>query len=40
MIKCYIWSVLLYEAETWILKADMINNRLGECEMWLHKKML
>ena len=39
MIKCYIWSELLYGAETWTLKAATIN-RLEAFEMWLHRRML
>lgn len=39
MIKCYIWSVLLYGAEVWTLKAVTIN-RLEAFEMWLHRRML
>lgn len=39
MIKCYIWSVLLYGAEVWTLKAATIN-RLEAFEMWLHRRML
>lgn len=39
MIRCYIWSVLLYGAETWTLKAAAVN-RLEAFEMWLHRRML
>jgi len=39
MIKCYIWTVLLYGAETWTLRVATIN-RLEAFEMWLHRSML
>ncbi|KAF6198774.1 hypothetical protein GE061_006796 [Apolygus lucorum] len=39
VVKCYIWSILLYGVETWTLKAkDM--NRLEAFEMWLIRRML
>lgn len=39
VVKCYIWSVLLYGVETWTLKARDIN-RLEAFEMWLIRRML
>ncbi|EFN75584.1 hypothetical protein EAI_05092, partial [Harpegnathos saltator] len=39
MVKCYIWAILLYYTETWILKTAMINP-LEAFEMWLHRSML
>jgi hypothetical protein len=39
MIKCYVWSVLLYGCETWTLKVGTMN-RLEAFEMWLHRRML
>ena len=39
MIKCYVWSVLLYGCETWTLKVNTMN-RLEAFEMWLHRRML
>lgn len=39
MTKCYIWLILLYGTETWILKIAMIN-RLETFEIWLHRHML
>ena len=39
MIKCYVWSVLLYGSETWTLKVNTMN-RLEAFEMWLHRRML
>lgn len=39
VIKCYVWSVLLYGAETWTLKLDTMR-RLEAFEMWLYRRML
>ena len=39
MVKCYIWSVLLYGAEAWTLKVNTLN-RLEAFEMWIHRRML
>lgn len=39
MVKCYVWSVLLYEAEAWTLKAVSIN-RIEAFEMWTLRRML
>lgn len=39
MIKCYIYSVLLYGTETWTLKAKSVK-RLEAFEMWLMRRML
>nr|CAH7769904.1 unnamed protein product [Callosobruchus chinensis] len=39
MVKCYIWSVLLYSAEAWTLKAAAIN-RIESLEMWTPRRML
>ena len=39
LIKCYVWSVLLYGCETWSLKVNIMN-RLEAFEMWLHRRML
>ena len=39
MVKCYVWSVLLYGAEAWTLKAASIN-RIEAFEMWILKRML
>ena len=39
LVKCYIWSVLLYGAESWTLKiADM--NKLEAFEMWIYRRLL
>lgn len=39
IIKGYIWSVLLYGAETWTLK-DTTINCLEVLKMWLHRRMV
>lgn len=39
MVKCYVWSVLLYGAEAWTLKINTMN-RLEAFEMWLLRRML
>ena len=39
MIKCYVWSVLLYGVETWTLKATSIN-KIEAFEMWTLRRML
>nr|CAH7756553.1 unnamed protein product [Callosobruchus chinensis] len=39
MVKCYVWSVLLYGAEAWTLKAAAIN-RIEAFEMWTLRWML
>ena len=38
MVKCYVWSVLLYGVEAWTLKVNVIN-RLEAFEMWIHRRM-
>ncbi|KAG1714940.1 Pre-mRNA-splicing factor CWC22 [Nymphon striatum] len=38
MIKCYIWSVLLYGVETWTINKRM-EKRLKAHEMWLYRRM-
>ena len=37
--KCYIWSTLLYGAETWTL-TKVTSNKLEAFEMWLYRRML
>ena len=37
--KCYIWSTLLYGAETWTL-TKVTSDKLEAFEMWLYKRML
>ena len=39
VLKCYVWSVLLYGCETWTLKKDCVN-RLNAFEMWSYRRML
>ena len=37
--QCYIWPILLYGTETWILTKTTLN-KLEAFEMWLYRKML
>lgn len=39
MAKCYVWSVLLYSAETWTLKISTMN-KIEALEMWIHRRIL
>nr|CAH7754601.1 unnamed protein product [Callosobruchus chinensis] len=39
MVKCHVWSVLLYGAEAWTLKAAAFN-RIEAFEMWTPRRML
>nr|CAH7764176.1 unnamed protein product [Callosobruchus chinensis] len=39
MVKCYVWSVLLYGVEAWTLKAAAIN-LIEAFEMWTLRRML
>ncbi|XP_025995184.1 uncharacterized protein LOC113004855 [Solenopsis invicta] len=39
MIKCYIWSVLLYEMKAWILKVTLIN-KLEAFKIWTLRRSL
>lgn len=39
MVKCYIWSVLLYGVESWTLKISALN-RIEGFEMWTLRRML
>ena len=38
-LKCYVWSLLLYNCETWTLKQDDIQ-KLKSFEMWTYRRML
>jgi len=38
VVKCYIWSIALYGAETWTLQA-VDQKHLGSFEMWCCRKM-
>ena len=38
IVKTLIWSVLLYESETWTLRKEAIR-RLSAFEMWMWKRM-
>jgi hypothetical protein len=38
LVKCYIWSIALYDAETWTIRA--IDQKHLECfEMWCWRRM-
>jgi hypothetical protein len=39
LLKCYVWSTLLYGAETWTISQKM-NKRLEAFEMWSYRRML
>ena len=39
LVKCYIWSILLYGAETWTLKVGLMNS-LEAFELWCYRRML
>jgi hypothetical protein len=37
LVKCYIWSIALYDAETWTLQADQ--KHLESFEMWCWRRI-
>ena len=39
VLKCYIWSTLLYGCETWTISGDMIK-QLDALEAWFYRRML
>lgn len=39
LIKCYVWSVLLYGMEGWTLKITSMN-KIEAFEMWLYRRVL
>lgn len=39
VLRCYVWSSLLYGCETWTLKINTMN-RLEAFEMWCYRRML
>lgn len=39
VLRCYVWSSLLYGCETWTLKVSMMN-RLEAFEMWCYRRIL
>lgn len=39
VLRCYVWSVLLYGCETWTLKVTMIN-KLEAFELWCYRRIL
>ena len=38
LVKCFVWSVVLYGAETWTLRRNE-QKRLEEFEMWIWRRM-
>jgi hypothetical protein len=38
LVKCYIWSIAVYGAETWTLRA-VDQKHLKSCEMWCWRRM-
>jgi len=38
LLKCYVWSMALYDAETWMLRATD-QKRLESFEMWRRRRM-
>ena len=39
LVNCYLWSVLLYGAETWTINKAM-ENRITSFEMWIYRRMM
>ncbi|CAG9839938.1 unnamed protein product, partial [Diabrotica balteata] len=39
IVKCYVWSVLLYSAEVWTLEVSIMN-KIKALEMWVHRRIL
>ena len=39
VLKCYVWSTLLYGCETWTISGVMLK-KLGAFETWLYRRML
>ena len=39
VLRCYVWSIFLYGAETWTISAVM-RNRIEAAEMWFYRRML
>ena len=39
VLKCYVWSTLLYGCEAWTLSSAMMK-KLEAFETWLYRKML
>lgn len=39
IIRCYVWSVLKYAAESWTMNAE-IEKRLNAFEMWTYRRLL
>ena len=39
VVKCYIWSTILYGVETWIISHSM-GKKINALEMWIYRRML
>ncbi|CAG9834393.1 unnamed protein product [Diabrotica balteata] len=39
LLKCSVWSTLLYTVETWTLKTSTVN-KLKAFEMWIYRRIL
>jgi hypothetical protein len=39
ILRCYVWTVLKYACETWIISADS-EKRINAFEMWCFRRML
>ena len=39
LTKCYVWSTLVYGAETWTI-TKTLTKRIDASEMWTHRQML
>ena len=39
LTKCYVWSTLLYGAETWTI-TEILTKRISAFEMWTYRQML
>ena len=39
VLKCYVWTTLLYGSEAWTLSSLMMKKNLEAFEAWLYRKM-
>ena len=39
LVKCYIWSKILYGVETWTISKNMVK-KIDALEMWIYRRML
>ena len=40
VLRCYVWSTLLYGCETWTISVAMKKKKLEVFETWLYRRML